>query len=40
MMGNGFMGGEMGTWMTLFAIVIFVDLVLLGAWLWKQLTKK
>ncbi len=25
---------------TLFWVVIFIDLVLLGMWLWKQLNKK
>jgi hypothetical protein len=39
MMG-GYMGGDMGTWMTLITIVVLVDLILLGIWLWKQISKK
>jgi len=32
--------GAFGTLAFLFWVVIFVDLVLLGFWLWKQLNKK
>lgn len=40
MMGyNGMMGG-VGVFGSLFAIVVFVDFVLLGVWLWKQIQKK
>ncbi len=39
--GNGtMMAGGLGTLMVAFWIVTFVDLVLLGLWLWKQLQKK
>lgn len=39
--GYGMMGGP-GGWVgfgTLYGVVILVDLVLLGIWLWKQITK-
>lgn len=29
-----------GAWMSIYGIVILVDLILLGLWLWKQLQKK
>lgn len=32
--------GTMAFFMFLFWLVAFVDLILLGAWLWKQLQKK
>ena len=39
--GSGMQGwGGMGTWGLLTWLVVFIDLVLLGLWLWKQLTKK
>ena len=41
MMGYGY-GGMMGGWAVFGAItwfVIVVDLVLLGIWLWKQISK-
>lgn len=34
------MGGWFGLWGSLYAIVILVDLILLGVWLWKQIQKK
>lgn len=37
--GGGVMGG-VGIVMLLFWLVAFVDLVLLGMWLWKQVGKK
>lgn len=36
--GQSMMGG-IGIWGSLFAIVVFVDLVLVGVWLWKQINK-
>jgi hypothetical protein len=39
MLNYGMMGGA-GTWMFLFWLVAFIDLVLLGLWLWKQINKK
>ncbi|MBI4066551.1 hypothetical protein HY411_02435 [Candidatus Gottesmanbacteria bacterium] len=40
--GGGMMGatGGWGLLGPLFAVVLLVDLVLLGLWLWKQLNKK
>ena len=41
--GNGIMGSNwqtIGTFMGVFWIIVLVDLVLLGLWLWKQLQKK
>jgi len=37
--GWGMMGG-VGLIFTIFWIVAFVDLILLGIWLWQQITKK
>lgn len=37
--GWGMMGGA-GFLFTIFWIVIFVDAILLGIWLWQQITKK
>ncbi len=37
MMEFGMMGG--GGLGSLFGIVVFVDMVLLGVWLWKQISK-
>lgn len=42
-MGYGYYGGMMGggwSFMFLTGIVIFIDLVLVGIWLWKQISKK
>lgn len=36
---GGMMGG-VGIWGSIYAIVILVDLILLGMWLWKQIQKK
>ena len=39
--GNGMMGwGGLSLVHSLFVIVILIDLVLLGMWLWKQIQKK
>lgn len=38
--GHGSMMGATGGWAFLLWLVVFVDLVLLGMWLWKQLQKK
>jgi len=41
--GNGMMGYGFGAFSvigTIFWIVLLVDLVLLGIWLWKQIQKK
>jgi len=43
MMGFGGYGGMMGgvgIFGSLFGIVVLIDLVLLGIWLWKQIQKK
>lgn len=34
------MGGQGFFFLTLFWIVLLIDLVLLGVWLWKQIQKK
>ena len=34
------MGGGWGLWGSIFWLVILVDLVLVGIWLWKQINKK
>ncbi len=43
MMGYGY-GGMMnyglGVWGLIFWLVVLVDLILVGAWLWKQINKK
>ncbi len=37
---NGYYGGMMGGgFLSLFCLVILIDLVLLGVWLWKQIVK-
>ena len=33
-------GGWVGFWGSLYGIVILIDLILLGVWLWKQIQKK
>lgn len=38
--GYGGMMGGFGIFWFLFPIVLFVDFVLLGIWLWKQINKK
>ena len=38
--GNMMGAGGLGTLFVVFWIIIFVDFVLLGLWLWKQLNKK
>jgi len=40
--GNGMMGwgGGFSVLGSLFSIIILIDLILLGAWLWKQINKK
>ncbi len=38
--GNMMGVGGLATIFTAFWIIVFVDLVLLGLWLWKQLQKK
>ena len=43
MMGYGGFGNMMGGFgflVSIFWIVILVDLILLGIWLWKQINKK
>ena len=42
MMGYGYEGmmGGMGIWGSLIGIVVLVDLVLLGIWLWQRISKK
>lgn len=35
--GYSMMGGGLGP---VFAIVVLIDLILLGIWLWKQINKK
>lgn len=37
--GYGMMAG-VGFWGTIFWLVILVDLILLGVWLWKLISKK
>lgn len=38
--GGGMMGSGFGTLGIILWLVIFIDLVLLGIWLWKQVNKK
>ena len=33
-------GGGFGLFASLFSIIIFIDLVLLGIWLWKKIKSK
>lgn len=43
MMGQWGYGNMMGGgyfWGSLFGIVVLIDLILLGIWLWKQINKK
>jgi len=40
MWGYGMRGDYIGVLGTFFWIVILIDLILLGLWLWKQLQKK
>jgi len=43
MMGMGNMmgwGSSFGLYASLFSVVILVDLVLVGAWLWKKINQK
>ncbi len=36
----GMMGGGIGVFGPLTWLVVFVDLVLVGVWLWQQISKK
>lgn len=38
--GQGSMMGSTGGWGILLWLIILIDLVLLGIWLWKQIQKK
>lgn len=38
--GYGMMNSGFGIIMFIFWLVILIDLILLGAWLWKQVQKK
>jgi hypothetical protein len=38
--GRGGMMGTTGAWALLLWLVVFVDLVLLGIWLWQHINKK
>ena len=38
--GHGNMMGSTGGWALLLWLVVLIDLILLGAWLWKQIQKK
>jgi uncharacterized membrane protein len=43
MMGYGYesmMGGGMGIFGPLIGIIVLIDLVLVGIWLWQQISKK
>lgn len=41
MMGYGFSGSMMGGgWGVITGLVVTIDLVLLGIWLWQQISKK
>lgn len=44
MMGYGYggwgMGGGVGFWMVTVWLVVLVDLILAGVWLWKSISKK
>lgn len=39
--GGGMMGGAgWGVFASLYSVVILIDLVLLGLWLWKQISRR
>lgn len=38
--GQGSMMGSTGVWAILLWVVVLIDLILLGIWLWKQIQKK
>lgn len=38
--GYNMMGSGFGVLATIFWLVILIDLILLGVWLWKQINKK
>lgn len=38
--GQGSMIGFTNVWMFLIWLIVLIDLVLLGVWLWKQIQKK
>lgn len=38
--GYGMMSSGFGVLATVFWLVIFIDLILIGIWLWKQIQKK
>ena len=41
MMGYGWsMMGGAGIWGALIAVVVLIDLVLVGIWLWQQISRK
>lgn len=39
MTGNWSMMGDLGVFGGLFGLIVVIDLVLLGIWLWKQISK-
>jgi uncharacterized membrane protein len=38
--GYSMMNSGFGVFMTVFWLIILIDLILLGVWLWKQIGKK
>lgn len=38
--GNMMGGGAFGFWWSIYSIVILIDLILLGIWLWKKIQEK
>lgn len=38
--GSAAVGSDFGLLTTIFSVVILIDLILLGVWLWKQINKK
>lgn len=38
--GWGMMGGGVGPLGSLICLVVLIDLILVGVWLWQQITKK
>ncbi len=38
--GYGMMDGGWSLWGSIFWLVILADLILVGVWLWKQISKK
>lgn len=38
--GYGMMGGGWSLWGSIFWLIVLIDLILVGVWLWKEISKK